>query len=133
MARQVTTGPTAWVGWAYFAAAMLLVVGGMHVISGLVGIFRDKFYVVGENALVAFNFSTWGWIQLVIGVLAILTAFGIMAGSLWARVIGVLVAALAIIENAAFLNEYPIWSVMAMIVCGFVIYALTMHGAELRD
>ena len=80
--------PTAWVGWVFFGAVMMLVIGLMHIIAGLVGLFNNDFYVATSNALIAFNFTTWGWIHLVAGLLLIATSLGVLAGATWARVLG---------------------------------------------
>ena len=133
MAQKVRTTqsalqPTAWVGWIFFAAAMLLVVGGMQIITGLVAILRDNFYVVTSSGLVAFNYTTWGWINLILGIVAMLTAFGVLAGSMWARIVAIFATVLTMLANVAFLNAYPLWSIISLVVGGFVVYALTMHG-----
>jgi hypothetical protein len=31
------------------------------------------------------------------------------------------------------LPAYPVWSIIALIIDLFIIYALTVHGGELRD
>lgn len=133
MATTRSREVTGWVGWVYFAGTMMFVVGGAHIISGLVGIFHREFYAVTAAGLVAFNFTTWGWIQLVLGVLLMLTGAGIWAGATWARMVGVALAVLAMLDNFAFLSAYPLWSLIGIILSGFVIYALTMHGAEARE
>jgi hypothetical protein len=131
MAR--TNTETGWVGWLYFAGTILLVVGGTQIIAGLVGIFNSDFYAVTSAGLVAFNFATWGWASLLIGVLAMLTGLGIWAGATWARVVGIFLAVLAMLDNFAFLNAYPLWALIGVALNGFIIYALTMHGHELAQ
>lgn len=127
------TKPTGWTGWVYFAGAMMLLLGGLQALSGLVGIFKDTFYVVGQSALVAFSYTTWGWINLIVGILIFLAGLAVMNGSAWGRVIGVFLAVLSAVANVAFLPSYPIWSVIALLVDLMVIFALTVHGAEVRE
>ncbi len=122
--------PTGWVGWVYFAGAMLIAVGGLQIISGLVALFRDNFYVVTSSHLVAFSYTTWGWIALILGILLLLTGVGVWAGQAWARVIAVLLAVLAMLNNFAFITAYPLWSIFGIIISGLIIYALTLHGDE---
>lgn len=130
MAQKVTTG---WVGWAYFAAALLLVAGGMQVIAGFVGIFDEDFYLATGAGLIAFNYTTWGWIHLVLGVVALATGAGILAGATWARVVGVIITILVMLGNVAFITAYPLWSIFSLILGGLIIYALTLHGDELAE
>ncbi len=122
--------PTGWVGWVYFAGTMLLVVGGLEVINGLVGIFRKSFYVVTETHLIALNYTAWGWISLIVGLLLILTGLGLWAGSTWARIVALLLVVLSMLHNIAFITAYPLWSTTALIIDGLIIYALTAHGGE---
>lgn len=131
MAQRRAPQATAWVGWAFFAAAMLLAVGSMQVIAGLVGIFNSDFYVKTAEALVAFNYTAWGWAHLLLGVLMIASGVGILSGAVWARIVAVVFVVLNMVENAAFLSVYPLWALTSLVLGAFVIYALTMHGSEL--
>jgi hypothetical protein len=127
------TKPTAWVGWVYFASVMMILAGGLEIIAGLVALLKDDFYVVAQRTLIAFNFTTWGWIHLIVGVLLVSAGVAVLAGSLWARVIAVFLAVSSLLANLAFLNAYPIWSITAIVINALVIYALTIHGNELKS
>jgi hypothetical protein len=122
--------PTRWVGWVYFAGAMMMLVGGLEAIAGLVAIFKDDYYVVTEKSLLVLNYTAWGWIHLVLGVLILLAGLAVMSGQTWGRVIGVFLSILSILGNLAFISAYPIWSIIAITLNVFVIYALTVHGRE---
>jgi hypothetical protein len=125
--------PTAWVGWVYFASAMMVLVGGMQVIAGLVAIFNHTYYLVTQNGLVALNYTAWGWIHLLIGVLIVAAGFAVMSGKTWGIAVGVIMAILSALANLAFLSAYPVWSIILIAIDVAVIYALTMHGSELRE
>jgi hypothetical protein len=125
--------PTAWVGWVYFASIMMMVLGVLQVIAGLAAIFKSNYYLVGEKGLVVFNFTTWGWIDLVLGIIILLAALELLRGATWARVVAVFLAVLSFAANMAFINAYPLWSITMMVVDALVIYALTVHAGELRE
>lgn len=125
--------PTAWVGWVFFASAMMILVGGLQTISGLAALFKDGFYVVSAERLIAFDYSTWGWVNLIIGLLIVAAGLAIMSGQTWGRVVGVFLAVLSALSNLAFISAYPLWSIVALVIDCLVIYALTMHGAEVND
>jgi hypothetical protein len=42
-------------------------------------------------------------------------------------------AFLSAIANFAWLPYYPVWSVIVITICVLVIYALIVHGRELRS
>jgi hypothetical protein len=124
---------TAWSGWVVFAGVLLLTVGAFQVIQGLVALFDDGFYLVRPSGLVVdVSYNTWGWTHLIIGVVMILTGLGLMAGNTAARVVGVVVAVLSAIVNLGFISAYPIWSAIVIALDVVVIYAITVHGGELK-
>jgi hypothetical protein len=49
-----------------------------------------------------------------------------------ARAVGILLAALSALANLVFIEAYPVWSIIIITVDVLVIYALTVHGRELR-
>ena len=119
----------AWRGWVVFAATMMALLGVFHAIAGLVALFEEDYFLVGESGLVvSADFTAWGWTHLAIGVLFILTAFSLVNGSTWARVVTVAVASISAIVNIAFLSAYPLWSVIMITLDVLVIYAVTAHG-----
>jgi hypothetical protein len=126
--------PTGWVGWIVFAAVMLIMIGLLHAIEGFVALFKDSYYLVRSSGLIVnVDYTGWGWVHLILGLLIAATGAALFTGRMWARVIGVGLAALSIVANFAFSNAYPIWSLIIVAVDVLVIYALTVHGREVRD
>ncbi len=123
--------PTAWVGWVYFASVMMVLLGGLQAIIGLVAIFKDEYFIVTRGGVLAFDFTTWGWIHLVLGLLILAAGIAVMAGSAWGRFVGVFLAVLSALANLTFLGSYPLWSIIVIIIDILIIYAL--HGTEVRS
>lgn len=122
---------TGWVGWIWFAAIMLIMVGVFNIIDGLAALFKDDYYVITRSGqLLAFNFTTWGWIHLLLGIVLTVTGFFLFSGKLWARIVAICAATLNAIAQLAFLSAYPIWSVLIIALDVLVIWALTVHGEE---
>jgi hypothetical protein len=125
--------PTAWTGWVVFASVMMIMLGAFQAIEGLVAIFDDGFYRVTESGLVVnVDYNVWGWTHLLLGALIIASGIGVLAGNVIARAVGILLAALSALANLVFIEAYPIWSIIIITVDVLVIYALTVHGRELR-
>lgn len=124
---------TGWVGWIVFAALMLVMLGIFHVMQGLVALFRDEVYVVGSDGLVvSVDYTSWGWTHVIGGAIAIVVGACLLAGQMWARVVAVVVAMLSAFANIMFLPAYPVWSMIMIAVDVLVIWAVTVHGSEVR-
>jgi hypothetical protein len=112
---------------------MMFLVGAFQVIQGIVAIFDDGYYRVTNSGLVVnIDYTAWGWIHLLLGVLLILSGVGVLAGNLAARAVAVLLAGLSAIANLLFIEAYPLWSIIIIPVDVLVIYAVTVHGREMR-
>jgi hypothetical protein len=123
-----------WTGWVFFGGFMMIVVGLFQAIAGLTGLIRHSFYVVSSNSgLLVFNYKAWGWIDLVIGVIVLMAGFSILHGSTWARFVGIVFATLSIFANIATAREFPLWSIALVVIDVLVIYAIAVHGGELKD
>ncbi|MET1039285.1 MAG: hypothetical protein ABW075_13505 [Aeromicrobium sp.] len=128
-----TRGQTGWVGWIVFGAIMLMMVGAFHVIQGFVALFRDQIFVVGQSGLVVdVDYTAWGWTHIIGGAILVLVGACLMAGQMWARIVAVIVAVLSAIVNVAFIPAYPVWSVMMVGIDVLVIWAVTVHGSEIK-
>lgn len=122
-----------WTGWVFFAGIMMVLSGIFDIIAGLTGLLRHTWYAVSGSNLLVFNYTSWGWINLALGLLILLAGFSVLHGSTWARVVGVILASISAIGALSFMNAYPIWSIVVITVDILVIYALAVHGGELKE
>lgn len=124
---------TAWVGWIYFASVLMILAGGLNIIAGLTGIFNGDFYASVNGHLIVFDYSTWGWIHLILGAGVLAAGIGLIQGQTWARVTATVVVVISMLANIAFLPVYPWWSTIVLVIDALVLYAVTMHGDEVRS
>jgi hypothetical protein len=125
--------PSGWVGWIAFASSMMILLGSFQAIQGFVAIFDQGFYHTTESGLVVnIDYTAWGWTHLLLGVLIAISGVGVLLGNLAARTVAVIVVALSAIVNLLFIEAYPIWGIIIITVDVLVIYALTVHGRELK-
>jgi hypothetical protein len=111
----------------------MVLVGCFNVVSGLVALFRDGYFVVSSDELaIHVDYTTWGWALLSYGIVLALTGTGLLLGQVWAGVVAVILAVFNALFNLAFLPAYPAWSVAIIAFDVLVIYALVVHGRELR-
>ena len=132
-ARSEVTTVSGWTGWVAFAGVMMIILGVFQIIEGLVALIRSGYYLVRADGLVInVDYSAWGWLHLILGVLAVLAGLGLFAGNMVARVVGVILAAISAIVNLGFLAAFPLWSLIIIAVDIIVIYAIVVHGREMK-
>jgi hypothetical protein len=131
---RAASRPSGWVGWVVFAGVVMITLGAFHIIDGLVALLEKGFYSVNSSHLVVHvNYSAWGGAHLALGALFILVGFGVLVGQTWARVVGIALAVISAIINLAFLAAYPVWGVILIALDIVIIYALAMHGGEMKE
>ena len=127
--RPTRQDPSAWaITGVLFAASMLMLIGCFQLIAGLVAIFDDEFYVVARNYTFNLDTSAWGWLHLLLGLLFLVTAFGLFTLRSWAMYTAIGLAILSAIANFLFIPYYPLWSILVIALDVWVIWALTRPG-----
>jgi hypothetical protein len=129
---QPRTEVTGWVGWVWYAAIMLMIVGGFNIVQGIIALADDNFAVSISGGLLVFNVTAWGWVHVIGGVIMLLTGIGLWNGQAWARVLGVIVAALNALVQLTIMPAYPFWAVLMIALNVVVIYAIVVHGQEAK-
>ena len=76
------------------------------------------------------NLRTWGWLMLLFGLLLIVAAMGVFAGSGFSRWFGIFAASLGMIGHFSAMNMYPFWSLVVITCCILVIYGLAAYGGK---
>jgi hypothetical protein len=120
------------VGWALFAAIMLMIAGMFQIIAGIAALIEDDFFVVTEKWVFELDVTTWGWIHIVLGILLLFVGAGILTGNVAARTVGVIIAGLSAIANFAYLPYYPVWAIIVIAIDIAIIWALTAHGRDVQ-
>jgi hypothetical protein len=132
--RRSGPGATGWVGWVVFGGLIMLLLGGFHVIAGFVAFFKDDYYRLGhQGLLVPMSWTAWGWVQIVFGVVLAVAGVGLLLGRIWGRVVTVIAALLSIVEDFVFLSAAPVWYIISITLAALTVYAVIMHGGEIRD
>src|SRR4051812_17335784 len=77
------------------AGSLLLMVALFDVLQGISAIAKDDLYAVaGKDYLYKFDTTTWGWVHLVMGLLAGAVAVGLFMGAGWSQAVGLIIAGL---------------------------------------
>ncbi|MFD5557441.1 hypothetical protein ACFWIA_26815 [Streptomyces sp. NPDC127068] len=114
-----------WVaGGVLFAGVLLLCNGVLAILQGISAIAEDDVYERVGSYVYDINLTGWGWVLLVLGVIAAVTGWGLLSNANWARLVGIVLASLSLVAQFLFLPYYPIWAVVVIAIDVFIIWAL---------
>jgi hypothetical protein len=130
---QHPVAATGWTVWVVFAGVILIINGVFSGLQGLIALTGpDTYYLSTPGSLFLFDAQGWGWWNLVIGVLLVLTAVALFSGATWARAVGVVLAGVSAVVQLMLIPAQPWWSVIVIAMDVLIIYAVIAHGSELR-
>ena len=116
-----------------FAGVMLATLGVFQILEAISALANDNLVLVGKEYAFQFDLTTWGWIHLILGIIAVAVGVGILMGQTWGRILGIMIAVLVSLANFAFLPYFPIWSLVIIGFSVFVIWALCTQLSNERD
>jgi hypothetical protein len=112
---------------------MIAVSGLFSVVNGIVALVGpDAYYVLTGGSLWLLDVAGWGWWNLIIGILLVLVAIAYFLGQTWARVVAIVLVILSALGQLLLIPAQPWWSLIVIALDVLVIYALTVHGQEIR-
>lgn len=114
-------------GVVTFVGILFLVLGAFNVMDGLVALLNSSYF---SNHLLFANFTAWGWVILVLGVIQWFVGIAILNRGRGGQMAGIVLAALNAIVMLAYLDHHPAWAIIIIFVDGLIIYALTVHDSE---
>jgi hypothetical protein len=134
--RRADKSESTWaLGAVIYAGILLMMAGAFQAFEGLAAIVNDNFFPPGPR-LLPLSVTGWGWLHVALGVVVFAAGFKVFDGGMWARVIGISVAAVSAIENFLFIPHHPIWSIVIIALDVVVIWALCVYtgpGDSVRD
>ncbi|MFN8128309.1 MAG: hypothetical protein U0R28_05885 [Candidatus Nanopelagicales bacterium] len=125
--------PTGWTGWVVFAGVMMIIAGALWALQGLIAVIKGDLVIFGTEGALFLNVTGWGWVHMILGLLLLLCGFLVMQGNMFGRTIAVLLAIVSIIVNFIWLPVYPVWAIVIITLDVFIIYAVTVHGREMKS
>jgi hypothetical protein len=120
-------------GWLLFAGVMLIGASIMRFFDALWA-FAYKGPVPDnlQDAVFGHALSTYGWLWLVVAIILFVCGLAVFVGSQIARWVGIAAAVIAAVASIWWMPYYPIWSLTYIGISLAVIYALAVHGGDLK-
>ena len=126
-ARGASQGEGYWM--IVFAVALLVTVGFFNMIDGIAAIANSHVFIANAHYVVG-DLRAWGWVVLILGVLQLIAAIAILAGSQAARWFAVVVIGLNAIGQMLFIPAYPFWSLLIIAVDVVALWGLCAYGSR---
>jgi hypothetical protein len=117
-------------GWLVFAGVYLLVAGTMNAIWGLAALTDRR--VLLEEGLAWSTLTTWGWVSVSVAAVQLSAGALVLARRVIGRVLAVAIAMAGLFVNFLSIGAYPIWSILALVANGLVLWAVTVYGDAFR-
>ncbi|NYV77577.1 hypothetical protein [Streptomyces sp. UH6] len=117
-------------GGITFAGMLLGVSGVVTALQGIAALAGDDVYRRIGSYVFEFSLTGWGVFHLVVGVLLLVTGLGLLSGQDWARIVGLMLAVISLIDQFVFLPYAPVWSVLLIAFYVFVIWSLATYRPD---
>ena len=120
-------------GWAisgiWFAAAVMLLIGTFQILGGNRPDRPRRLLRVGRHYAFAINVTAWGWFDLFFGIIIVPPVWRCSPAAPGPPMTALILAILSAVNNFLFIAYYPWWSLLAIALDVWVIWALTRPGS----
>jgi hypothetical protein len=120
------SSPRTRTGWIAFAGVYLIVAGVMNGIWGLAALSDSE--VLRERALAWSNLTTWGWLSVAAAAIQVAAGGLVLARRVVGRALALVIALGGLFVNFLSVGAYPLWSILALVANGLVLWAVTVYG-----
>ena len=114
--------------WQAFAGAYLMMAGVLNLIWGITALAKKSYFV--EDGLVWSSLDVWGWVAILVAAAQIITGLMVYAGRLGGMILAILLAMVGMVVSFTTVGAYPVWSCIAIVCNGLVLWAVTGHGGQ---
>jgi hypothetical protein len=127
--RERTPTTTGRPGWLTYAAIMMFVLGGFHILLAI-SEFADSTWVLTRLDVELFipSLFIWGIVDLIIGSLAVYAGVSLLRGGMFGLATGYIFAMLGIIRWLFHIPVSPVLAVVVIVLDLLVIYGLVEHA-----
>jgi putative Mn2+ efflux pump MntP len=113
-----------------FGGTVLITVGLFQLFEGLAAVLKDEVYATTRNYVYKFDLTTWGWLHLTIGAVAVAVGIAILIGQRWALFAGIGMATLSALSQFLFLPWQPLWAMLIIGIDIAIVWALALRLSD---
>src|ERR1044071_1242153 len=117
-------------GMLTFAAIMMFVVAGLEALSALLAFAGTGWWGTEAGNLGYANFVFWGFLDLIIALIALYAGIDLLRGGTYGLFMGSLFAVVAAIRWLFVIPAAPVLAVVVIALCVMVIYGLTKYSDQ---
>jgi hypothetical protein len=117
-------------GLARLTGLAMALLGVLYIVTGTGALLQSTATVPGVIHVFSIDAVTWGWIHIVGGALVGLAGMAVIMGTLWGRVIGIVLTAAAIGVSFLSLSHHPVLSVLGIMLGVAVVWALCVFDEK---
>lgn len=115
-------------GWITFAGTYLVIAGALNLIWGITALANASYF--REDGLIWSDLTFWGWIAVVVAAVQILGGALVFAQKVGGMLMALVLAMCGILLNFMSIGAYPVWSTIAIVCSGLVLWAVTVHWED---
>jgi hypothetical protein len=112
-------------GMVTFAAIVLLLVGSFNILEGIIALADDARF--NGDKLLFGDLSAWGFWWIFIGLLQVWAGWMVMKLKDVGQMMGIAFAGLNAFTQLIFIDAYPVYAIVIMVLDLIVIYALATN------
>jgi hypothetical protein len=112
------------IGFTALAGTFMVLSGLWSAIVGTVALAHGHVFVAVPNYTFRYNIHSWGWVELILGIVVFAAGVCVFLGMAWARYLGAVLAVISAVANFMFIPYQPVWSIIMIALDAFVIWAL---------
>ena len=120
-------------GWIAFAGIVLFLNGCFGALYGLAAVLNNEVVTVGgRTGVTVWDFTAWGWIQIVLGLVMVTVSVGLFTGNAGARWFAVGIAMVNALAQFGIISAFPLWAILVIVLDVVVIYQLVARWEPVR-
>ncbi len=116
--------------WGAFAGTIFTVLGVVNILFGISILADSDWIVFTPDGAWLLDFTAWGWIILIVGIVQLVVGWGVFSGANWARITGLVLAVLSAVSALLSTGINSTWGLAAFALTILVIFGLTAAPDE---